>query len=88
MAVPKKRRTKARTNNRRQHIFIKKPALGVCSNCGQPVVSHTACSNCGFYRGRMVIDVLAKLTKRERQAKEKEIKSEGGDLSPEKLSKK
>ena len=86
MAVPKKRGTRARTNNRRQHIHIDKPAMSKCSNCGQPVISHTTCLNCGYYRGRQVIDVLKKLTKKERQAKEKEIKS--GDLSPEKLSKK
>ena len=34
---------------------------------------HQVCTNCGYYRGKKVIDVLAKLTKRERKAKEQEL---------------
>jgi len=31
------------------------------------------CRNCGWYNGRQVIDVLAKLDKKERKKKEKEL---------------
>jgi len=31
------------------------------------------CQNCGYYKSREVVDVLKKLTKRERKAKEKEL---------------
>ena len=31
------------------------------------------CQNCGYYGGRQVIDVLAKLDKKERKKKEKEL---------------
>jgi len=34
------------------------------------------CENCGFYKGREVVDVLKKLTKKERKAKEKELAAE------------
>jgi len=37
---------------------------------------HTACLNCGTYKGREVIDVLKKLTKKERKQKEKELKAQ------------
>jgi len=35
---------------------------------------HHACANCGTYKGKEVIDVLAKLGKKERKAKATEKK--------------
>ena len=55
------------------HIFIKMPALGKCSKCGKSVLPHTICFNCGYYKGREVIDVLRKLDKKEKKQKEKEL---------------
>jgi hypothetical protein len=48
--------------------------------------------NCGYYKGRQIIDVLAKLTKKEKKKKEREMK-EGEKttkepMTMEKLSKK
>jgi len=77
VAVPKQKKTKSRRNQRRQHIFLKQPALTVCPKCGKPVASHTMCKNCGYYKGRMIVDVLKKLNKKQTKKKEKEIK-EGG----------
>jgi hypothetical protein len=34
---------------------------------------HTVCSNCGYYKNKEVIDVLKKLTKKERKQREKEM---------------
>jgi len=98
MAVPKQRHTKSRRNKRRMHLYIKESSLAVCPKCGQPVLLHTVCQNCGYYQGREMIDIMKKLTKKERKQKEKELaakesaekqeaKKEGG-LSWEKLSKK
>ncbi len=89
MAVPKKRHTKSRRNKRRMNIFLKKPALAACSKCGKDCLPHRVCPNCGFYKGREVIDVFKKMTKKEEKEKKKEI--EGGEkesLSMEKLSQK
>lgn len=33
------------------------------------------CSNCGYYKRKKVIDVLAKLEKRKKKQKEKELKA-------------
>jgi large subunit ribosomal protein L32 len=73
MAVPKQRKTKSRRNQRRMHIHIKTPSLKKCPKCGQPFLPHAVCPNCGYYKGRQVVDVLKKLNKKEKKAKEKEL---------------
>ncbi|MBI4021866.1 MAG: 50S ribosomal protein L32 [Candidatus Andersenbacteria bacterium] len=73
MAVPKKRTGRSKRNKRRSHLGRRRVALHACPRCGQPVPGHTACPNCGTYRGREVIDVLRKLDKKERKVKEKEL---------------
>lgn len=94
MAVPKWRKTKGRRNQRRMHIFLKKPTLTKCPKCGHFVLPHTVCQNCGYYKGREVIDVLAKLTKKEKKMREREMKAKEKEekkkkpLSWEELSKK
>lgn len=55
------------------HIYIKPKFLAICSKCKKPVLSHTVCKNCGFYKGKEVIDVLGKLTKKEKKQRKKEI---------------
>ena len=94
MAVPKQRKTKSRRNNRRANIFLKAPSLTVCPKCAKPVLRHTMCANCGTYKGKEFIDVMKKLTKKEKKAKAKEIESKEGEeakdpdaLSMEGLSK-
>ena len=95
MALPKQRHTKSRRNNRRRNIFISASALTVCPKCGKPCLPHTVCLNCGYYKGVEVIDVLKKLTKKEKKLREKEISQKGEEkagndksLSLEGLSKK
>lgn len=75
MAVPKHKRTSSRRDQRRMHIFLKKPALASCPKCAKPVLAHTVCRNCGFYKGIEYINVLEKLTKKERKLREKEMKA-------------
>ena len=82
MAVPKRRKTKSRRNNRRSHISLKGPKLTICQKCGKPVLGHTVCDNCGTYKKQEVIDVMKKLTKKEKKAKKKEI--EGKDQEEQK----
>jgi len=41
-----------------------------CKKCNEPVLAHTVCANCGTYKGREIIDVLKKLSKKEKKEKE------------------
>jgi len=94
MAVPKQKHTKSRRNKRRSHHALKKKHFSFCPKCGSPILPHRLCLNCGTYAGREVIDVLAKLTKKERKKKEKEMivqekeKATGEELTMGELSKK
>jgi len=94
MAVPKQRKTKSRQRQRRMHIYLKEPSLTACSKCGKLILPHHVCQYCGYYKGREVINVMEKLTKKERKKREKEIREKekeekrGKPLSMEELSKK
>ncbi len=76
------------------HIFLETPKLTLCTKCGKPVLPHSVCQSCGFYKGEEVIDVMKKLTKKEKKKKQKEIDAKGGEekkdksLNMEELSKK
>ena len=54
MAVPKKRTGHSAQGHRRSNWKATKPEITVCKNCGQPVLSHTVCSACGYYKGKLV----------------------------------
>jgi len=74
MAVPRHKHTRSSVGQRRMHLFITKATLTSCPKCKKPVLPHTACKNCGYYKGREVINVLSDLTKKERKSREREIK--------------
>ena len=57
MAVPKKKTSQARRDQRRAHDAITAPNVAACPNCGEPRVSHRVCRNCGFYKGRTAVAV-------------------------------
>jgi len=75
MAVPRHKHTRSSVGQRRMHIFVTPTSLAVCPKCNAPVRPHTVCKKCGFYKGQEVIDVLGKLTKKERKVKEKEMQN-------------
>lgn len=60
MAVPKRKKSRARTRHRRaQWMAAPLPTLASCARCASPLRPHTVCSTCGYYRGRPVLDVDA-----------------------------
>ncbi len=84
MANPTQRHTKGARNKRRMHLYIDAPFLSVCPKCGKSIRQHTACQHCGYYKGNEVINVLEKLSKKERKKMEKEMKSKEHEEKSEK----
>lgn len=85
--------TKGKRNRVRSHHALKIRALATCTHCKVEIYPHTVCKNCGWYKGKQVIDVLAKLDKKQRKKKEKELHeheveaaAEGKELSAAELS--
>lgn len=82
MAVPKKRTSKTRQLKRRAQISLKLPTLTKCPKCGKDILPHTVCQYCGYYKGKIVLEVLEKLDKKERKKREKEIAAREKEANP------
>ncbi len=85
--------TRGHTGNRRSHHHIKEPRLSKCDNCGAYHLRHRMCPECGHYRGKQVVDIVAKkeakLAKKAKQleaARQEEVKE--SDSSKEEESSK
>lgn len=57
MAHPKRKTSKQRKHKRRTHQKLDGVSVATCSNCSASVQSHRACTECGYYRGRKVLEV-------------------------------
>ena len=55
MPVPKRKTSKARRDQRSSTKFIRPKSLAECGNCAKPLAPHTACFECGFYKGVKVL---------------------------------
>ncbi|MEB3288142.1 MAG: 50S ribosomal protein L32 [Vampirovibrionales bacterium] len=58
MPVPKKRLGHSDQAHRRANWKAFLPTSSTCKHCGQPRLSHTVCTHCGFYKGRVVSEKL------------------------------
>jgi large subunit ribosomal protein L32 len=76
MGLPARHHTKSRRNKGRSHIALRPLNLVACVNCAAAILPHRICRNCGHYKGSQVIDVLAKLDKKERKKREKILKQQ------------
>jgi len=70
--VVRMRATRGHTGNRRSHHALSELRLSRCKDCGSMHMRHRLCSNCGKYRGRVVIDVA-----KETEKKQKKVKARG-----------
>lgn len=81
--VIRMRHTRSHTANRRSHHALTAPNLAVCKNCGAQHRPHHMCLDCGFYKGRQVIDLAAKKQARVARinAKKEMIASQFGEAT-------
>lgn len=56
MAVPKRKKSKSKRDMRRTHQKTAAPNLTTCPQCGEAKQQHHACTRCGTYKGRTVIE--------------------------------
>lgn len=76
--VIRMRHNRSQTKSRRSHHALNTPVMAVCANCGAHHRPHHMCLECGFYKGRQVMDLKAKKEAREArmQAKREAIRGQ------------
>lgn len=67
--VIRMRHTRAHTKNRRSHHALTSPHLVKCEHCTAWKLLHRVCMECGWYRDRQVIDVVAKTARKQSKLK-------------------
>jgi large subunit ribosomal protein L32 len=60
MAQPKRKTSKSKKRKRRTHDSLSTPNLVKCSNCGDLILPHRVCPECGYYKGREIIVIAEK----------------------------
>jgi len=73
--VNRMRHNRSQRGSTRSHHALKGIALTKCPDCNSVVMRHQACSNCGKYRGKVVINLekktKAKTTKTPKKSEKK-----------------
>jgi large subunit ribosomal protein L32 len=57
MAQPKRKKSKAKRDQRRANWKLEVPAFVECPQCHKPKLPHHVCPECGYYKDREVIAV-------------------------------
>ncbi|MDR1774884.1 MAG: 50S ribosomal protein L32 [Actinomycetes bacterium] len=57
MAVPKRRKGRAKVNSRRSSHSISAIKSQECPQCHEPKLPHHVCSTCGYYDGKEIIEI-------------------------------
>jgi len=65
MPNPKKKHSRSRRDLRRSaNSKLEAVTTVICSNCGAPRLPHNVCPKCGFYDGKLIVEVKAKKEKK------------------------
>jgi len=60
MANPKRRHSKQRKRLRRTHYKLKGVNMSICPQCKSMKLPHRVCPQCGYYKGRQVVEIEVK----------------------------
>ncbi|HLF17584.1 MAG TPA: 50S ribosomal protein L32 [Candidatus Omnitrophota bacterium] len=74
MPNPKRQHSKRRSRLRRTHWKLRVASFSPCSHCGKPVIPHRVCPFCGFYKGKLIVEIKQK--QEEKEAEPQEAKKE------------
>jgi large subunit ribosomal protein L32 len=69
MGLPSKKRTPRSKRERNAHSALKPIATSKCEKCEAPTLAHRACTSCGEYRGKKVVNVEKRATRRLKRVK-------------------
>lgn len=91
MAVPKKRTGASAQGHRRSNWKATKPETTTCSKCNAVVLTHTVCTECGYYKGKPAsikhedykVEELAPKKKPAKKAKTTKAKAEKAEAKAE-----
>lgn len=72
MAVPKKKISKSKRNQRRAHDYIEPVSIAYDSVTGEPKLPHHMSLKDGYYNGRVVFSKKKKLEGKDSEQKDKE----------------
>ena len=68
MAHPMRKHSRSRRDTRRANWTLTSPSLSKCPQCGKRLIPHRVCPQCGFYRGKQVVEVKQKKEKKAAQS--------------------
>lgn len=82
--VVRMRKNRSQTAKRRSHHALTATRAAKCE-CGALRMPHRACSNCGKYNGKVIIDVVGRTKRDQRRTKkkQKELQASGQDTKKE-----
>ncbi len=63
MANPKRRHSSQRQALRRTYYKIKTLNMSICPQCKNTKLPHKVCPHCGYYKGRLVVEIKEKKKK-------------------------
>ena len=70
MGLPSKKRTNRSKRERNSHIKLTAKGATKCSNCQSTILPHIVCPECGYYKGKQVVNKQKRVERLMKRAKQ------------------